>query len=328
MNKCIGLVKPDIVHVHNVFPLISPSVLSVCHDHGIPVVMSVHNYRLICPNGLHMPKGRHDVCERCRGGHEYWCVLRNCERNLPKSLGYALRSYVARRLGLFKRNVTMFACLTDFQRRWLIAEGYPADHLRVIPNMYPSDMAVEVEQGMSGDYVAYAGRISPEKGIGLLLSAAEGLPDIPFRLAGSNDMRTDLTGKVPASVSFVGTLERKQLAEFYSRSRLLILCSEWFEGFPMVIAEAMLYGKAVIASRIGGIPEIVEDGRTGLLFTPGDVDDLMEKVRYLWQRPSLCRQMGETGREKALHEYSPERYYSRLMTMYKEAIDLAPRKGE
>ncbi|MBW2647986.1 MAG: glycosyltransferase [Deltaproteobacteria bacterium] len=139
MSRCLQEFKPDIVHVHNVFPLISPSVLGVCRRAGVPVVMAVHNYRLVCPNGLHMTHGR--VCEKCCGGREYWCVLRNCEGNPLKSIGYALRNYVARKLRLFKKNVTMYTCLTKFQKERLIKEGFNPARCSVIPNMSTCDIA-------------------------------------------------------------------------------------------------------------------------------------------------------------------------------------------
>jgi len=327
MRRLLVEYKPNVVHVHNLFPLISPSVLSVCRETGVPVVMTVHNYRLVCPNGLHMPKARYEICEKCCRGREYWCVLRNCEQSYFKSLGYALRTYTARRLGFFKKNVTLFACLTEFQRERLITEGYRADRIRVIPNMYPTGAEVEVDQKESGDFVAYAGRISPEKGIDLLLSAAERLPSIPFRLAGSYEAMPHLVGKAPVNVSFLGNLDEGRLADLYGKSRLLVLCSRCFEGFPMTIVEAMVHGRPVIAPRIGGIPEIVDDGVTGLLFTPGDAHEFGEKVRYLWDHPGLCQQMGQAGRRKALRTYSPERYYDRLMAMYEQAIRIAMREA-
>lgn len=322
MGRLLAEHQPDIVHVHNVFPLISPSVLPECRRAGVPVVMTVHNYRLVCPNGLHMPKGRQDVCEKCCGGREYWCVLRNCERSSPKSLGYALRNYVARRLGLFRKNVTLFACLTEFQRQRLIAEGYPADRLRVLPNMCPVRTEVQECAAGDGDYAAYVGRISPEKGIEVLLSVAQRLKDVPFRLAGSYDAMPELVDRASANVSFLGNLDGNRLDGFYRQSRFLVLCSRCFEGFPMAIVEAMAHGKPVVAPRIGGIPEIVDDGVTGFLCVPGSAEDLAAKVQYLWANPDLCRRMGRSGREKALREYSPESYYGRLAALYEEAIAL------
>ena len=316
--------RPDIVHIHNLFPLISPSVLGVCRKAGVPVVMTVHNYRLVCPNGLHMSKGRYEICEKCCGGREYWCIIRNCEQSYAKSLGYALRGYVARRLGFFKKNVTVFECLTEFQRNRLITEGHPMESLQVVPNMYPMDAEILGSLPDLGHFAAYVGRISPEKGVELLLSAAEQLPSTPFRLAGNYNAMPHLVRRASRNVSFLGNLNKQVLSRFYAESRFVILCSTWFEGFPMTIVEAMVHARAVIAPRIGGLPEIVADGITGLLFEPGDAEDLAEKIQYLWDRPDLCRQMGQAGQEKACREYSPEKHYDRLMAVYKKAIKLGP----
>lgn len=320
MRNVLGETRPDIVHVHNVYPLISPSVLVECRRAGMPVVMTVHNYRLVCPNGLHLSRG--EVCERCLGGREYWCVLRNCEGSLPKSIGYALRNWVARKRRAFLDNVTMYAALTEFQRQRLIAEGFPAERIAVIPNMAGGDG--HAAGGAAGDYVAYAGRISPEKGVTHLLSAARRLSDIAFKAAGGYDRMPHLPGEAPANFEFLGHLGTERLNGFYSQARMLVLPSTWFEGFPMTIAEATVRGKPVVCSRIGGLPEIVDDGATGLLFEPGNAADLAEKIRYLWDRRDLCRRMGEAGREKALREYSPEKYYERLMAVYQRAIALGP----
>jgi glycosyltransferase involved in cell wall biosynthesis len=185
--------KPDVVNVHNVFPLISPSVLKVCRDEGVPVVMTVHNYRLICPNGLFMTRG--EICHRCAGGREYWCVIRNCEGSLAKSFGYALRNWVARKRRAFLDNVTMFMALTEFQRQQLVSEGFPADRIAVVPNM--TSVEKSSVDGELGEYVAFVGRISPEKGIATLRHAAENLPDVPMRAAWSHFRYSWLTPPAP-----------------------------------------------------------------------------------------------------------------------------------
>jgi glycosyltransferase involved in cell wall biosynthesis len=310
--------RPDVVNVHNVYPLISPSVLKVCRDEGVPVVMTVHNYRLICPNGLFMTQD--EICHRCAGGREYWCLLRNCEGSLAKSFGYALRNWVARKRRAFLDNVTMFMALTEFQRQQLISEGYPAERIAVVPNM--TSIEKNSVDGELGEYVAFVGRVSPEKGIATLRQAAESLPDVPMRAAGSYEGNEHLADGGPASLEFLGQLEHNSLDPFYANSRIVVLPSVCYEGFPMILPEAMLHGKPVIASRIGGIPEIVDDGVTGLLFEPGNAEDLAEKIRYLWDRPELCRRMGQAGREKVLREYTPQRYYERLMAVYEKAIEI------
>jgi glycosyltransferase involved in cell wall biosynthesis len=315
MRRCLKEFKPDIVHIHNLFPFISPSVLGVCRSIGVPVVMTVHNYRLICPTGLHLSYGR--ICEKCRNGNEYWCVLKNCEKNIFKSIGYALRNAVARKLKLFKKNVSLYICLSDFQRQKLIRDGFPVARCEVLPNMIGcKEKELQVH---SSDYVGYVGRVSPEKGVSTLLEVAQKYPTITFRAAGSYEKMPYLPSDSPDNFRFLGHLQKDATNSFFSESKIIVLCSVWYEGFPMILVEAMLHGKPVIASRIGGIPEIVEDGITGLLFEPGNADDLGKKIEYLWDQPELCKKMGAAGRQKASKEYSADVYYNRLMSLYDKA---------
>ena len=312
--------KPHVVHVHNVFPLLSPSVLAVCRQAGLPVVMTVHNYRLICPNGLFMTDGQ--ICRKCAKGREYWCVLYNCEKSLLKSIGYALRNYVARYRRMFLNNVTLYACLTEFQRQQLVRAGFPAQRCLVVPNM--ADLPAIQPSRQSGQYVGYVGRISPEKGMQTLVESARACSDIQFKAAGSYDRMAHLPGQAPRNFEFCGHLNKDQLGRFYANSRYVVLCTICYEGFPSVLPEAMLSAKPVICSRIGGLAEIVDDNVNGLLFEPNNSKDLVEKIRFLWERPALCRRMGQAGRQKALREYSPEKYYERLMAVYEKALKLGP----
>ncbi|MBW2647985.1 MAG: glycosyltransferase family 4 protein [Deltaproteobacteria bacterium] len=145
--------------------------------------------------------------------------------------------------------------------------------------------------------------------------------DILYKAAGSYELMPDLVKKAPVNFEFLGQVSGNKIEEFYKNSRFIVLCSICFEGFPMVLVEAMLRGLPVICSRIGGLPEIVEDGETGLLFEPGDTEELAGKIRFLWERPELCRKMGKAGREKVIKEFSPEKYYQRLMAVYNKALD-------
>jgi glycosyltransferase involved in cell wall biosynthesis len=319
MRRLLFETRPDIVHIHNLYPFISPSILGVCRRTRIPVVMTVHNYRLICPTGLFLVHG--ELCKRCAGGREFWCVLRNCTGGYAKSVGYALRNSVARQWRLYRRNVMLYMVLTGFQREQLIQEGFPADRIDVVPNMV--DSAETAPSPAVGAYIGYVGRISPEKDIPTLTKAARTCPDIPFKAAGSYHSVPYVVDQRPPNFDFLGHLPKEQLAPFYADSRIVVLCSVWYEGFPTTILEAMAAGKPVVCSRIGGLPEIVDEGTTGLLFQPGDARDLAEKIRYLWDRPDLCRKMGQAGREKVLREYSLQRHYDRLVAAYERALRLA-----
>ena len=319
-RRLLAIDAPDIVHIHNVFPLISPAVLGECRAAGIPVVMTVHNYRLVCPNGLQMRDGH--ACQECCGGREYRCVVHRCEGSVCKSLGYALRNAVARKLRFFDDNVTLYAALSEFQRGRLIDAGFNADRIVVIPNMV--DGTPPPLPHHDGSYVGYVGRISPEKDVPTLLAAARQTPAIPFRAAGSYAGLPELPCRAPANFQFLGHVPHEKLGAFYDDARLMVLTSNCFEGFPTVLAEAMLHGKPVVCSRIGGLPEIVDDGRTGLLFKPGSAAELARKIRYFWDHPSACRRMGECGRTKSLREYSPDTYYRHLMNLYDKALCLGP----
>jgi glycosyltransferase involved in cell wall biosynthesis len=310
---------PDVVHVHNLYPLISPSLLVTCRRLNVPVVMTCHNYRLMCPTAFHLNNGA--VCERCVGGREYSCILKNCRGNIFESVAYALRNIVARKLRLFKDNVTFFIAPTEFIKARLVDAGFRDQQIVYLP--YPVPILDSGFEAAEGQYIGYAGRISPEKGIDTLLAAAERLPQVPVRIAGDGPIRGQLSEKAPKNARFLGLLDRSQMSNFYRKARFLIVPSVWFEVSPMVILEAMSRGLPVIASRIGGLAELVEDGVTGFLFEPGNVEDLAKKMKRLWDNPDLCRQIGIGGREKAMRKYSEDIYYKHLMVVYERAIELS-----
>jgi glycosyltransferase involved in cell wall biosynthesis len=215
--------------------------------------------------------------------------------------------------------------LTDFQRRRLVAEGFPPDRIRVVPNM-ARDPGPQSAPSV-GDCVGFVGRLSPEKGLPTLIAAARDCPDIPFKVAGEWQGMPALVARAPRNVELLGHLGAERLAALYARIRILVVCSTCFEGFPTVLPEAMLRGKPAVCSRIGGLPEIVDDGATGLLFEPGRADDLAAKLRSLWRRPARCRALGRAARSKALREYSPPQHYGRLMDAYRTALAPSPEAG-
>jgi glycosyltransferase involved in cell wall biosynthesis len=316
MSRLIENDRPDVVHVHSVYPMFSPSVLVACRKKNVPVVMTVHSHNLTCPTWYHLYKGA--VCEDCVGGHEYRCVTKNCRENHLESAAYALRSAVARRFRLFHDNVNLLIVLTPFAKAKLMAAGFREDQIAVVPN--PASVKHAAMDAAAGEYVAFAGRISPEKGLDSLLAAAAQLPGVPFKVAGDGPALAEMKAKAPGNVEFLGQLGPAELAKFYERARMLVVPSLWFEQFPMVVLEAMGRALPVVGSRIGGLPEIIEGGRTGSLFTPGDAKELALQVRRLWEDPPLCRRMGLAGREKAVRQYTEDAYFQNLMAVYRSAI--------
>jgi glycosyltransferase involved in cell wall biosynthesis len=316
MRRLLKSDRPDVVHVHSVYPMFSPSILVACRRAGVPVVMTVHTHNLTCPAWYHLYKGR--VCEDCLGGHEYRCVLKNCRENIFESSGYALRNTFARVFRLFHDNVTMIIVMTRFAKERLMGAGFREDQIVVVP--HATSVIETVVERPAGEYVAFSGRISPEKGVDVFLSAAARMPDVLFKVAGDGPARSELMAKAPRNVEFVGRLGFDDLVAFYQRSRILVAPSLWFEPFGMVVVDAMALGVPVIASRIGGLPDVVDDGVTGLLFEPGNREALVDQLHLLWNDPERCRQMGKAAREKVLREYTQDAYYHNLIAVYQTAI--------
>lgn len=315
-NACKALTRvleefhPDIIHVHKVYPLISPWVLPECSRRNIPVVMSVYDYQLTCPVGTH--SRNNSVCKQCLGGKEYWGVIRNCRDSLPESIAYATRHAVTRFFQLYKNHVDKFITPTRFTGQWLVDYlGVSQGSVVTIPYMF--ELANVPADAGAGEYVGYAGRFAAEKGIATLAQAAREV-DIPFQLAGDAPA-LDLVEDI-ANVKVVVKSTAEELNRFYRKARMLIVPSTWFETFPLVIGEAMSNGIPVIASRIGGLPEIIEDGITGLLFEPGNAKDLASKIRILWDDPDLCRKMGEASYEKIFRTSHRDIFFAKLKAVY------------
>lgn len=301
MREALEREKPDVVNVHNLYPFISPAALRECKKAGIPVVMTIHNFRLICPTGLFMRDNA--PCELCLNkGNEWGCIRHNCEHSMFKSAGYAARSAVARVMGYYQEYVDKFACITDFQRRKLSEAGYEPNKLTVIPN---SVDATNREINILGNYVAYSGRLSLEKGIDMIIEAARRNPDIPFKLAGAVRDK-ELVKSLPANVSLTGYLSGKDLDGFYANARFFVMASRWYEGFPMTILEAAGYGKAMVAPGHGGFTEIIGQGSDaiGILTIPSDIDSLSNAVCSLWNDPDKSIKLGKMAREKLEKRYS------------------------
>lgn len=308
MREALRREKPDVVNIHNLYPFISPAALFECKKAGVPVVMTVHNFRLICPTGLFMRDGK--PCETClEKGAEWSCIKYNCEHSMLKSVGYTLRNVYARRTEAYKKNVDRFACITDFQRRKLIEAGYDADKITVIPNFV---QASQQYTPVAGHYVAYVGRLSREKGIDLILEVARRHPDIPFRFAGELRDR-HLFGDIPANCTFTGYLSGEALGDFYRDASFFVMASRWYEGFPMTILETAAWGKPTVAPDHGGFTEIIGRGdrAIGRLFAPHDVDDLERNVIALWNDTRTVAALGQKAFDKLRAEYDASVIYGK-----------------
>jgi len=309
-REILARFRPEIVHIHEVFPLVSPWILPECARAGVPVVMTCVDYRLTCPIVTHLHQG--EICTKCTGGHEYWALLRNCRENVPESVTVTLYNMMVRGLGLFERNVARFIAPSEFTRHWLIEHGglAPAKVVTVCPLV---EVAPTPADPGKGTYAAFAGRFTPEKGVDTFLAAAE-LSGIPCKMSRSAEARVTLP--IHPNVEVVVTHNRDELNAFYRNARMLVFPSIWFETFGLVGAESMGHGIPVVASRLGALECLVDDEVDGLHFHPGNAADLAGKMARLWNDPGLCRKLGAAAREKAKKQWQEDSHTRELLGLY------------
>lgn len=315
LEKVLDDFKPDIVQVQNLYPLLSTSIFTPIKKRGIPVVMRCPNYRLFCPNGLCLDNDG-NVCEKCfTGTRELMCVAKNCERSLTKSLGYALRNSFARITRRIVDNVDVFIVQSEFQKKKFVSQGIPAHKIGILPGIVPN-VGLTGEDGQIGEYVSFVGRVSREKGIDEFIAAARRCPGIPFKVAGNIDDSYAVPDDLPANIEFAGFLKGEDLDRLYINSRIIVVPSKWYEGFPNVIVRGMLHNRPVITSDIGAMQSIIDSGSNGILVAPGDAAGLADAIARLWQDKDLCIEYGRNGREKARKYYSREMIYDTLADIF------------
>src|SRR5579872_184515 len=328
--------RPDIVHVHNFFPLISPSIYYACRREGVPVVQTLHNYRLLCSNAEFYRDGK--VCEECLHHGLLRGVKYGCYQG--SRLGTAALSSmvgVHRRLHTWSTKVDCYIALTEFARQKMIEGGLPAERIGVKPNFVLPDPGSKWTNAASneaeeGGYVLFVGRLVQAKGVLSLLGAWENIPHIPLKIAGDGPCREQVEsilkeGKVP-SVSYAGRLSRPDTLAAMKGARFLIFPSEWYEGFPVTIAEAFACGIPVVCSRLGSMAEIVADGETGLHFEAGNTAELAEKVRWGWEHLGEMNAMGRRARQEFERRYTAARNIEMLEAVYERAIGARSRTTE
>jgi glycosyltransferase involved in cell wall biosynthesis len=314
--------KPDVAHVHNTFIVISPSIYSAFREAGVPVVQSLHDYRLFCPAAFFYRDGQ--TCEECVD-HGVWRGVRHaCYRNSRSATAaVALTLGVHHTLGTWVNNIDQFIAMTQFAREKFIRAGLPPEKMSVKPNFIYADLPRTRNGG--ADYAIYAGRLAPEKGVGILLQAwAAAQPRIPLLIVGEGPSISDLESEAErlglTQVTFTGRLPWQQTLEAMRAARFVLLPSVSYEGFPMTIVEAFACSKAVICTRLGSMPEIVQEGHTGLTFEPGDVPGFAEQISWAVEHTEKICEMGKAARLEYEGRYSPEHNYALLMEIYDRAM--------
>jgi len=313
--------KPDLAHFHNTFPLISPSAYYACRDADVPIVQTLHNYRLFCAPGTFFRDG--SVCEECLE-HSLWSGVRHgCYRDSRSATAaIALTLATHRKLRTLERIVDCFITPTEFVRRKVVAAGLPHDKIFVKPNFVDPDPG---ERGSTGEYAIFVGRMTGEKGLRTLISAWTLLERrVPLVIVGDGPLRRELEQEAMQQgmthIVFKGYLPNADTIRTIKGAKFLVFPSEWYETFGTTIVEAFACGVPVLSSKLGAMQEIVADGQTGLHFNAGDPGNLAAKVSWAWSHGSEMQEMGRTARLEYETKYTPNRNYDLLMTAYDLAL--------
>jgi glycosyltransferase involved in cell wall biosynthesis len=312
----------DLAHLHNIYHHLSPSILEPLRRRGIPVVMTVHDYKLVCPVYLLLSDG--EICERCVGGHFSNAVRHRCNRgSLPGSALVATETWLHRRLRLYQRGVNLFVAPSGFIRDKLVAGGYPAERISVVPNFV--DVETIRPSFDPGASFVYVGRLVREKGVDVLIEAAAGT-GLRVEIVGDGPLRADLEAQARAAgveIVFHGYQQPPDAAAIVARSLAVVLPARWHENGPLAVIEAMAAGKPVISSRTGGLPELIVDGDTGLLAPPNDAIALRSAMLRLAESPEEAERMGRAGRARAEERYSSGPHYRAVSKAYELAAEVA-----
>lgn len=319
--------KPDIAHFHNIFYLISPAGYYACNDAGIPVVQTLHNYRFFCINGLFLRR-EGKICQDCIGKFPWRGVLRRCFRNsFIYSAGVCLIDSFHHAIGTWECKVDAFISLNKFCKEVFLKCGLPEKKIFVKPNFLVEDAFVNYIPDYSHkNYIAYLGRLSFEKGVHILIEAWKFIKrdSLKLKIIGYGPMKEELEKQVCLSeiknIEFIVPKDRKECFELLKNAMFIVVPSIWLEPFGMVVLEAFACGKPVIGSKYGALPELIQHGKTGLIFDPEHLEDLSEKINWLIEHEEARTEMGENARIEFETRYTAAKNYDILMEIYNQAI--------
>ncbi|MGA9532964.1 MAG: glycosyltransferase family 4 protein, partial [Anaerolineales bacterium] len=294
ISQVLDQFRPDVVHLHIYYGKLTSSILQPIRERGIPIVQTLHEYKLICPVYTLVSNG--EICEACQGHRFYQAVLRRCNRgSLRRSMLSAVESYVSRWLGAVEA-VDEFIAPSDFVRDKMVQYGLPDERMTRIYNFNPTPKADPLET--AGDYVIYFGRLEPVKGVFEFLEAVGSL-GLPALVVGEGSAKVALVDRAQRQgwdhVQFRPFLPFRDLQPLIRNCAFSVLPAKWYEPFGLTILESYAAGRPVVASAIGGIPEVVNNGVSGLLVTPGDTEELRDAIEHLWLQVEERQEMGRRG---------------------------------
>jgi glycosyltransferase involved in cell wall biosynthesis len=309
-------IKPDIAHFHNIYAGLTTAVLDVCKQHKLPSVITLHDHKLVCPTYLLLNHGK--PCRKCFGGRFYHCLLTRCHKNnMAASLVTTIEAYFNHLLGKY-RQADSLICPSQFLLNTLLENGIPKEKLCYIPNGVEPTRFLPVYD--DSGYFLYLGRLSFEKGIKTLIESTRDNVGMMLKVVGEGPDKESLQKMTGDSVSFEGYKSGKELERLVQGAAFVVVPSECHENASMVVLEAMAYGKPVIGSRMGGIPEQVVDGETGFIFDAGDQGQLKSAIQTLVSDKAKRQEMGRAARARLVEYFSLDRHCGQLLNLYAKAM--------
>ncbi len=318
--------EPDVVHLHNIYHQLSPSVLAAADRRGVGVVMTLHDYKLACPAYRFLNSG--GICEACGSGKWYEATLRKCTRDalLPSALN-SIEAYLHQWLGLYSRHVDVFISPSHFLAERMLRVGIDPNKLQVIHN-FADTAAVEPSSGGSG--IIYVGRLSDEKGVATLIRATASANSKAPAGGSAGPMTLTIYGSGPqeaqlrslagdldsSNIHFAGSVDKARVTDAMASALAVVVPSEWYENCPMTVLEAFAVGTPVVASNLGGMPELVDDGVTGLLYQAGDEQALSKALRSLVSDPVAAGRLGQNARKKAESDFALDQHLRQVTALY------------
>lgn len=304
--------RPDYVHLNNINFQLTPSIIYEIKKQGIPIIQTLHDFQLVCPNHMMYREHEDEICERCKGRKYYQCARNKCiHGSAVKSTLGAIEGSLYHRLGVYK-HIDAFIAPSQFLADKMAEFGEDSSRIHVLHNFIKPDYKDRIFE--KKDYILYFGRLSVQKGIRTMLEAAKDLPDVKFVLAGSGELEDEIKSSGLSNISYVGFTTGEDLIKLIGEAKLSILPTQWYENCPMAVLESFMLGTPVIGARIGGVPELIEDGRDGLLFTPADKADLIEKIRSIYFDDKKLEEMSINARKK-LDKFSIDKYQANFETI-------------
>lgn len=311
--------KPDIAHLHIYYGKLTSSILHPLKEAGVPIVQSLHEYKTICPVYTLVSKDK--ICEACQGRHFWRAVPRKCNRqSYTRTFLSVVEAYVSKWNGAIN-DIDHFIAVSDFVRRKVIQYGIPQNKITTICNVV--DTAEIQPNELAGKYFLYFGRLEKIKGLFTLLDAASTITDVPTYIVGEGSIKLELQKRIEDRgldhIKLLGFKTGAELQDIIHHSLCTILPAEWYEPWGLTILEGFAHARPAIGSRIGGIPEIITDGVDGMLFEPGNAEELREKMTRMAAHSHQTVDMGLAGRLKVEQKFTVENYYAQLMEVYRKA---------